>query len=858
VSLPITDPVVVVAIVAGIIVASPLILERYGVPGMIGILVAGAVLGENALGILARDQAIVLLGTMGLIYIMFAAALEIDLAILKRSRVQSIGFGLLTFALPQVVGTLVFRFLLGFPWPAAILVASMFASHTLLAYPVASRLGLAKHKAVTATLGATIVTDTLALLVLAVIASTADGELSREFWLTLGLSMAVFVAGVFILVPLLARWFFRHIKPDGSGEFVFVLATVFTCAGLSHSAGLEPIIGAFLAGLALNRSIPHSSILMNRITFTGDALFVPFFLLSVGMLLDVRIFFGGLRSWLISIAMVGCVIVTKFAAAEAARLLFRYKATEAKVMFGLSLAQAAATLAVVMVGVSLTIPGQEEPGIFYPYNSEVLNGAILMMLVTCIMAPIIVSRHGRKLALAQERMAVGDGFAPQRILVALAKAETAPPLLDLGLLLRDDGQQQPIYPFTVVRDGGAAGFALGKKAVAYAEKMLSRAVVHCTSADVPAHPLTRIDVNVVSALGRARRELRITDILIGWSPRTTEDRIFGSSLDHLLEDRECTIWRARFQHPVNATRRVLFCVPPHALQEPGFASVASAVKLLANRLGAKLVVWATTMEGPALSRSLNALKPEIDHEVKTVDGWSVLAHDLGGKVSDLDLLVLYGARPGSLSHSPAVARVPNRIAGRFQNVNLLVVYPSNPPEAIEAPLGTERADAQSFLREEQIVFGLGNLSFADAIATVIEEGLAAQKTAAPAAPEHLVLDLLSSATEIVPGIALLTATADIEEPLVLTGASSQGIDREGDDPAHLIFVVLAPPDQESQAHLDRLADVAHLGRAAGLVDQVRAASGPGDVLAALDAAAPRRQTASFAAVRPPASGAIGS
>jgi Kef-type K+ transport system membrane component KefB/mannitol/fructose-specific phosphotransferase system IIA component (Ntr-type) len=829
VQLPVTDPVVVVAIIAAVIVASPLLLERHRIPGVIGVLIAGAILGPNALGVLERDQAIVLLGTMGLIYIMFSAGLEIDLAVLKRSRVESIGFGLMTFAIPQGIGTLVAYFLLGFDLPAAVLLASMFASHTLLAYPVASRLGLAKNRAVTAALGGTIVTDTLALLVLAVVASSSKGELDSAFWMNLGVSMTLYVGGILILVPQLARWFFRHLKPDGPVEFMFVLATVFACAGLSHSAGVEPIVGAFLAGLALNRMIPHGSTLMNRISFTGDALFVPFFLLSVGMLLDVRIFFAGIWSWVISLSMVAMVIVCKFLAAELARLVFRYERAEARLVFGLSLAQAAATLAAVMVGYRIGL-----------FDDAVLNGAILMMLVTCIWAPIIVHKHGRTLALALEQAPAAEGH-PQRILVSLSKAETAPPLIDLALMLRDGGQHQPVYPFTVARGAGST-----RDAVAYAEKMLSHAVVRCTSADVPSHPVTRIDINVASALGRAQRELRISDIVIGWSDKpSAQERLFGTFLEHLLESRDFTLWMTRIRNPLNTTRRVVFVVPPHAASEPQFAAATSSIKLLASRLSAQLVVYTPAEEREQVRRRIDELRPQLELKLNPIESWSTLVTQLSGQIADLDLVVVYSARPGALSFTRASTRLPQRIAARFPDASMLVVYPGEPTEDAAPRLDGEDADLPAFVRKDRIAFGIERVGLVGALSTVLEE--AHGKLDA----ELLVPELLGQVTDLTDGVVMLQARSSDDAAHVLIGTSHEGISR-GAGRVHVVFVVLHPAGENPQAHLDRLGDIARLAATPGLIDRVRSARGLDEVLAAFRKSGSQRIAAPHLADAPPA------
>lgn len=815
-TLPVRDPVVVVAIVAGVIVASPILLARYRIPGIIGVLVAGAVLGPNALGVLARDQAIVLLGTMGLIYIMFTAALEIDLAVLKASRVQSIGTGLVAFALPQVIGTAVAYYALDFRWATAVLLGSTFASHTLVAYPVISRLGLTKHRAVTAAVGGTIVTDTLTLTVLAVVASTAHGELSRAFWIELVISMAVYFGGILLLVPQLARWFFRNVQPDGPVEFMFVLATVFTCAGFAYVAGVEPIVGAFLAGLALNRSIPHQSPLMNRIQFTGDALFVPFFLLSVGMLLDARVFLAGFRSWLVTIVMVGGAVGGKYLASRVVRLVFRYNRTEADVIFGLSLAQAAATLATILVGFRIGL-----------FNENVVNGGIMLILVTCIASPIITDRRGRALALAEEQAPSEGQGHPQRILLSLSNADTAPPLVDLGLLLRDEAQHEPIYPFTVVRDQ-----ADSKAAVAYAEKMLSHAVVHCTSADVPSSPVTRIDHNVAAALSRARRDLRASDIVIGWGARpTAQARLFGSFLDHLLEGRDFTLWMARLRIPLNTISRLVLCVPPLALREPGFAPVVHVIKRMASRLSAPFVIHAVRSEEQALVAQLGAIKPELAHQFRPLDTWASLVPALAEDVSDRDLIVLYCARPGSLAYRARGEQVAQRIAGRFGGNNLLVVYPGEP--ASSDPVARVAALPPVFLRRGRIVLGLDQLSLQQAVRTLLEKGLAGAGRPREAEVRVLAHALIASATRLGNSVVLLHTTWARPDRAVLVGTSPEGIARDGEPPIHLVFAVLSQIGYDPQSHLNLLADIARIAANPGLVERAVRAEHAQDVLAVL-------------------------
>jgi Kef-type K+ transport system membrane component KefB/nucleotide-binding universal stress UspA family protein len=657
--LPIHDPVLVFAIVATLILLAPIIMERWRLPGMIGLLLAGAVLGPNALGVLERDQSFVLLGTVGLLYIMFSAALEIDISVLKRYRVHSVVFGLLTFAIPMALGAVVSRLVLGFDWPASLLLASSFASHTLLTYPIASRLGITTNRAVTTAVGGTVITDTLALLVLAGVANSVRGQVDDYFWYRLAISLALYVALIQIGVPILARWFFRNLGRDGVSQFVFVLAIVFGCAALAHVAGAEPLVGAFLAGLALNRLIPHHGTLMNRIRFTGEAIFVPFFLLSLGMLLDVRVFAAGLYAWLVAVTMVVTVVLTKWLASESTRILLGYDRDQARLVFGLSVPHAAVTLAVTIVGYELGL-----------FGDEVVNGAILMIFVTCCLAPVLVERHGRAIALAAADELPEVKPAQQRILVACSQLESARPLLELAVILHDREQQHPIYPLMVVEEGFNAA-----DEVARAEDLLSNAIGQLAAAEVPAQSVTRIDINAASGILRARRELRATDVIIGWQgKKAPRERLFGSTLEHLARDRDYTLIVSRIVQPLNTCQRVVLALPPNIELEPGFASAAGLLANLTRQLGTSLLIIAEQDQEARLRVRLRPFKALVDFKFRPIERWTALRRAVTELTSEDDLLIVCGARPGSLAWEPLLTSLPTRLATRLPRTNVLAVY----------------------------------------------------------------------------------------------------------------------------------------------------------------------------------------
>ena len=676
-ALQVSDPVAVFAIVAFLILLAPIVMGRWQLPGTIGLLLAGALLGPNALGVLARDQSFILFGTVGLLYIMFTAALEIDMVVLRRSKLHSIVFGLLTFAIPQSVGTVVGHYLLGFAWPAAILLGSLFASHTLLAYPIASRLGISRDTAVTTAVGGTVITDTLALLVLAVIAGSVRGEMDEFFWYRLAGSLALYVMAILYGLPKLARWFFRNVGRDGVTEFVFVLAVVFGCASLSHAAGSEPIVGAFLAGLALNRLIPHNGPLMNRIQFTGEAIFVPFFLLSVGMLLDVRVFLSDWRAWMVAVAMLLTVITTKWLAAQISSKILGYNKAQARVVFGLSLAQAAATLAATVVGFDIGL-----------FDDSVVNGAIVMILVTCVIAPWHVERYGRKMV---QNMAAGMEPAAteqQRILTALSERAPSHHLLDLAMLLRKPEQGQAVYPITVVEDNGDASVQ-----VSSAERVLDDAVSYLSQAEVPSTPLARIDLNLASGILKARRDLNATEVLMGWSEQSrAPEFFFGSLMQNLLRDRNFSLVVLRPREPLNTTRRMLVAIPPEADLEPGFHAGVRLIKQLSRQLSAPALVMTPEKGSDRMLQRMKALRPDCDLSLDKLQSWPMLLDSLEERYRDGDLVVLMGARQGGPAWLHAMTRLPEAIAEQFPQTNFLLMCAADPrAESASAVVNPEPA-----------------------------------------------------------------------------------------------------------------------------------------------------------------------
>jgi Kef-type K+ transport system membrane component KefB len=658
---PIKDPVLIFSLVLFIILLAPVILNRIKIPSIIGLILAGVAVGPNGFNILLRDEGIVLFGTVGLLYIMFLAGLEIDLNDFKKNRNKSMVFGAITFTIPMIMGTAVSYYLLEFSLMSSILLASMFASHTLLAYPIASRLGITKNKAVNITVGGTIITDTAALLVLAVITGASSGELDSTFWVRLGISLAIFSFIVLWIFPRVTRWFFKNYDTDPVAHYIFVLAMVFLAAFLAELAGVEPIIGAFLAGLALNPLIPHTSPLMNRIEFVGNALFIPFFLISVGMLVDLRVLFKGPGALIVAGAMIAVAVAAKWLAAFITQKGFRFTKTEGQLIFGLSSAQAAATLAAVLIGYRLEL-----------LNENVLNGTILMILVTCIISSFVTEKAAVKQAIFDDEQGPDVANAPERILVPIANsdADTLEQLVDLAVLLKNPTAAAPIYPLIVVKDNYES-----KEKLIESNKLLEKAELHAAATATDVDVLTRVDLNITNGIVRAIKDQMITEVVMGWNGQiTTKDRIFGSVLDNLLRKTGEMIIVAKLVQPVSTIASIKVVVPRRAEYEPGFGCWIKRIHTLAKQTSAPLTFYGREFTNDRVRKVLE--KDNVSMEVQYVlfDDWRNL-NTLKLDMEKDDLLVIISARLGSISYHSSLPEVPRQLSKHFRVHNFIVIYP---------------------------------------------------------------------------------------------------------------------------------------------------------------------------------------
>lgn len=791
--MPVTDPVLIFAIAMGIFLVVPLVFERLRVPGMIGLIIAGAVVGPNGLGVLARDATMELLGTVGLLYLMFLVGLELDLVDFNKYRNRSVLFGSLSFVIPQVLGTAL-GLGFGYRLTSSLLLGAVFASHTVLAYPIASRLGIVRNQAVTTTLGGTILTEILALLVLAVVVgSVTGGGIGLEFWATLLGSLALYVGLVLWGIPRIGRWFFRKMGKEGIGEFVFVMAVLFAVSYAAHAAHVEPIVGALLAGLALNRLVPHQGALMNRINFVGTALFIPFFLLSVGMLVDVRALSSAEAVWF-SLALAVGVMLSKGAASLLMQRLSGYSSEEGWTIFGLSVPHASGTLAIVLVGFDIGLFDQAE-----------LNGVVLTILATSLVGPWLVERYGRRVALREEQKPYEPTEAPQRILIPMVNPATAEALLDLAFLVRGHSSE-PLYPLMVVRSDAEDAEAQ----VAEAERMLGHAVIYAAGAEVPVLPLTRVDHKIAGGISRAIAETRSSMVIIGWEGRhrSVGHGIFGGVLDQLLEQTRQTVLVTKLGHPLNTTKRLVVVLPPVIHRHPGFWEGVRNIKRIAGTLGASVLGLTISTDGTRMAELFRKQKPDIPTAFEAVGDWKDLLPTLEAQVRPDDLIVVMSARYGTLPWHPKLERLPAQLA-ELAPESFIVMYPSEVEAArhVVTDIALPRG-----LVPSRVVADLPAMPFEEAIGQLLRAEFGADR------PEHLraITRTLVRAeedfsTEVRPGVVVPHARVEgLEEPLLFLGISPEGIKfPQARRPAHLVFVLLSPLERP-QEHLRSLSEIAHL------------------------------------------------
>lgn len=660
--LPLEKPVLIFSLILFIILMVPILMNKLRIPGIIGLIISGAIIGPNGFNLLEKSLFVDLFSTIGLLYIMFIAGLDLDLNDFKTNRNKSIWFGLFTFSVPLGVGFPVCYYFLDFDFNASLLTASMFATHTLVTYPIVSKLGITKNQEVAITVGGTILTDTAVLIILAVLVGSHEGNLTYVFWLRLIISLFIFMVIMFAVVPRVSKWFFKKLESEKHSHYIFVLAVVFFAAFLAELAGVEAIIGAFVAGLALNRLIPHSSVLMNRIEFIGNALFIPFFLISVGMLVDYRVILSGPMALIVAATLTVVAILGKWLAALFTQLVFKYSKLQRRLIFGLSSSHAAATLAVILVGYKAKI-----------LDENILNGTVILILATCIVASFVTERAAKSLVVAME----DDNYSHSKnqvinehIVLPIANNINLEKALDFALLIKDKKSSYPLSILTVVPNNREA-----ERNIARARLKLKQLIDHATASETRAEVIAAIDFNIFSGIARTAREIMANIIILGWPQRIgIIDQFFGKKLEGFLANTDKTVFVCHFEQPLSNHKKLVVVTPPLAELELGFDNWMGKLTRLSSELGIGVLFYCNTETENAIKKYTKRHRITQNNRFQNLE---IMESFLEGKqvIDKNDLLLFISSRRSGISHLPFMEDLPAKLEEKYMHFSRTIVYP---------------------------------------------------------------------------------------------------------------------------------------------------------------------------------------
>ena len=674
----ITDPTLIFFVVLLIILFAPIVMSKLRIPHIIGMVLAGIVVGPYGLNLLAHGSSFEIFGQVGLYYILFLAGLEMDLESIRRSTRNFLIFGLLTCLVPFGMTYAVARLLLDYSHPTAFLLGCIMASNTLIAYPIIGRYGLQKHPSVVLSVGSSMLSLFLALVMLAALAAMYTNSIRGQklftfstpipyqllFWLFFVMKLAAFLVCSIMLIPRLTRRFLRRYS-DAVMQYIFIMSVMFLSAALTSAIGLEGIVGAFISGLILNRYIPRVSPLMNRIEFIGNALFIPYFLIGVGMLINVQAMFnGGSVVWVVLlIAFIGTF--GKAVAAYFSSLLFRLPQQDGNMMFGLTSAHAAGAIAMVMVGVRLDL-----------VNDDMLNGVVLMIFVTCIVSTLLTEHAAQRITLSnysppfREGQGGGSASDDEKILLCVKYPEIAPQLLNLSILMRNQSLNRGLVALNVVYDDEHAA-TLREQGLRLLETLKEQAV----ASDVRLQTQVRLASNIANGIKHAFREFACSEIVMGMHVHTdVNPKFWGEFIQSLYNGLNRQIILMRFVQPMNTLRRIQVAVPSRAEYEPGFHRWLERLCRFASQLDCRTVFHGRQESLDLIENYIWTRHKGLKAEYLPMKHWNELPR-LASSISPDHLFVVVTARKGTISYKNALERLPDELQQHFSGTNLMIIFP---------------------------------------------------------------------------------------------------------------------------------------------------------------------------------------
>lgn len=665
--LPFEDPIMVFLLVLLIILFSPLLFRKIKLHYIIGLILAGVLVGPHGLNLLAYDRSFELLGKVGVLYIMFLAGLELDIKEFNANKGKSLLFGTFTFLLPFCLGFPICYFLLGYSIPTSLLVAGMFSTHTLISYPIVSNLNLSKNQAVTASVGGTIFTDTAVLLILAVVMNQVKSAVEGMFWIWMGISIAVFLVYIFLFIPLLSKWFFERFENEKRLHYIYVLSIMLLSAFVSELCGLEGIIGSFFAGLILNRFIPHSSALMNRIEFIGNSLFIPIFLISVGMLVNIQVIFSGYKAIIIAVILSVVAIGSKWLAAWISQVCLHFSPNQRSLIFGLTSSHAAATLAVIMSGYSIGI-----------IDENILNATIIIILLSCIVSSVVTQKAGERVQKDEMENKPKEDLLQNRILIALSNPKSVANLIETALLMTNSSKKEPLYALNIIDDQDASISQVRK-----GQQLLEEAEKIAAASDNRLRTITRYDTDVASGILHTAKENQVTDIFLGISNQVVGSTFLEKINEKIQKDFELNIFVLKNNQPINTLKRLLVAIPENAEKEIGFLPTFYRICQLVKQLDAKIVFHASSFTIDFLKTTIKRKKISVSAEYRELAQWEDFLM-LRKFLKEKDLLIIYQTRKGGGSYHMLFEKIPYYLKKFFENSGIILVYPQQKEEDVSS------------------------------------------------------------------------------------------------------------------------------------------------------------------------------
>ena len=691
---PITDPTLIFFVVLLMILLSPIIMGRLRIPHIIGMVLAGVLVGKYGLNILGRDASFELFGRVGLYYIMFLAGLEMDMEGLKKNRNRVMIFGMLTFLVPFAMTYFMGVSLLGYIPLASLLLAAIMASNTLIAYPIVGRYGLTRHTSTMLSVGSSMMALFMALIVMASIVNSFHGNGGILFWLLFILKFVAYCVGLIMVIPRVTRWFLRRYS-DAVMQFIFILAVVFLSAALSDAVGLEGIFGAFMSGLILNRFVPKVSPLMNRIEFTGNALFIPYFLIGVGMLINVRLLFAGSKILWVVFCIVFFGTLGKAVAAYLAARIFRMSWLAGHMMFGLTSAHAAGAIAMVMVGRRLEVaPGQ------YLFGDEVLNGIVIMILFTCVISTVITERAAQRLRLQEkEDQNMIKNLDDEKILIPVKYPEYSDNLVTMATLMRNPRLKRELVALNVVYDDVNM-----RHNQAEGQRLLDHLCHLASASDVPMVTQVRVAANIANGIKHAFKEFQASEILMGLHFHKEINRSFwGEFTRSLYNGLSRQIIVTRILQPLNTIRRIQVAIPSRAEFEPGFYRWLERLARMAGNLECRIAFHGRNETLQLVNEFIRNRFPSVRAEYEEMAHWKELP-TLGSQVREDHLFVIVTARKGTISYKTAMERLPEELNKFIKGKTIMIIFPDQYGSEMDdmtfaQPQHTEERSAYEAVRE---------------------------------------------------------------------------------------------------------------------------------------------------------------